>query len=53
MNTLCGRKSHCFIAPHSKYFERACGGMFKEGAEREVKLKEDRWTWCISFYNSR
>jgi len=31
----------CFIAPQSKYFERACTGMFKEGAERKIELKED------------
>jgi hypothetical protein len=42
---LCdGKEYHvhrCFIAPQSKYFERACAGMFKEGAERKIELKED------------
>jgi hypothetical protein len=42
---LCdGKEYHvhrCFIAPQSKYFERACTGMFKEGAERKIELKED------------
>jgi hypothetical protein len=43
---LCdGKEYHvhrCFIAPQSKYFERAFGGMFKEGAERKIELKEDQ-----------
>jgi len=42
---LCDGKEYnvhrCFIAPQSKYFERACTGMFKEGAERKIELKED------------
>jgi DNA-directed RNA polymerase subunit RPC12/RpoP len=39
-----GKEYHvhrCFIAPQSKYFERAFTGMFKEGAERKIELKED------------
>jgi hypothetical protein len=43
---LCdGKEYHvhrCFIAPQSKYFERAFSGMFKEGAERKIELKEDQ-----------
>lgn len=43
---LCdGKEYHvhrCFIAPQSKYFECACAGMFKEGAECKIELKEDQ-----------
>jgi hypothetical protein len=42
---LCdGKEYHvhrCFIAPQSKYFERACTGMFKENTECKIELKED------------
>ena len=42
---LCNGKEYhvhrCFVAPQSKYFERACTGMFKEGAECKIDLKED------------
>jgi hypothetical protein len=42
---LCDGKEYpvhrCFIAPQSKYLERACAGMFKEGAECKIELKED------------
>jgi hypothetical protein len=31
----------CFIAPHSRFFEKACSGMFKETQERKIDLKED------------
>jgi hypothetical protein len=43
---LCdGKEYHvhrCFIAPQSRYFERAFTGMFREGAERKIELKEDQ-----------
>jgi LSD1 subclass zinc finger protein len=32
----------CFIAPQSKYFERAFTGMFKEAAENKIELNDDK-----------
>ena len=31
----------CFIAAHSKWFERACSGMFHEASSQKVELQED------------
>lgn len=31
----------CFISAHSKYFERACSGMFKEASAQSIELKDD------------
>jgi hypothetical protein len=31
----------CFIAAHSKFFDKACSGMFTESQQRRIDLKED------------
>lgn len=42
---ICGEKEYrvhrCFIAPQSRYFERACNGMFRESAEHKIELHGD------------
>jgi len=36
------RVHRCFIAAHSKWFEVACGGMFKEASSQMVELHNDQ-----------